>query len=771
MLYKRNQRGMHMNTKLTSSITKIVLNNATFHNKDFTPTYINFIFGNNGCGKSTVAKSIYNKEGLTWETGYTADDFTLLVYNEDFIKRNIASYGDMPGVFTISEQNAVVQQQIEKATAELGETQTELRTLTEQLSKQENLYSAQNTTFQNICWEKSKELRNAVSLAMDGKKTKNNFAKALLAEDIIKQHDEAKLTTMYEAAFSSDAAVYPELFCADISSLKDSPLLTKKIISSSDSTFATFMKAIDAVNWVRQGHEKFHSVANNKCPYCQRALDENFEIELEKCFDAEYEKDLASLRTLKADYGEAANKMYITYTKNLKNAYPKIADDLKTYAVVLETFKTKLQINAQKFDEKLSSPEKEIILEDVSDLASQLNSMITDMNKKIIENNTIVNDRHKKQPECKNLIMQHLAYLLKDETDRYRKSRSSLQKEIDTLTDKKNAADKKIKSLKTSISALRKQVVNTAAAVEGINTLLTDTGFQGFFIREKENTPNVYEVIRSDTGRIVENLSEGERNFIAFLYFHQLVLGSEDADSAVKDKIVVIDDPVSSMDSSSLFVVGALVRDMIAVCNPDYTTKVGDKDFIKQIFILTHNAFFHQEVTYNQEQNYRFVSFFEITKMDNQSEIKPCLQRNKETPSIEENRNPVQNSYSALWDTYREVSSPNTLVNVIRQILDYYFLQLCGYSGISIKEEILKNHRQDFIKKLPDGTEDCSDLHMASSLLQYLCTSNDRISDGLNFIHTSVDTDSCRRIFENIFRHMGQGQHYDMMMKRKIRNL
>lgn len=114
-----------------------------------------------------------------------------------------------------------------------------------------------------------------------------------------------------------------------------------------------------------------------------------------------------------------------------------------------------------------------------------------------------------------------------------------------------------------------------------------------------------------------------------------------------------------------------------------------------------------------------------------------------------------------------EVSSSNTLVNVIRQILDYYFLQLCGYSGVSIKDEILKKHRDDFVTKLPDGTEDCSELHMAASLLQYLCTSNDRISDGLNFIHTSIDVESCRRIFEKIFRHMGQGQHFDMMMKRQ----
>jgi hypothetical protein len=62
--------------------------------------------------------------------------------------------------------------------------------------------------------------------------------------------------------------------------------------------------------------------------------------------------------------------------------------------------------------------------------------------------------------------------------------------------------------------------------------------FQGFHLRGKENTPNVYEVIRTNTGLVAENLSEGNRNFIAFLYFHQLVLGSPEADSVVKIKLL-----------------------------------------------------------------------------------------------------------------------------------------------------------------------------------------------------------------------------------------
>ncbi len=60
-------------------------------------------------------------------------------------------------------------------------------------------------------------------------------------------------------------------------------------------------------------------------------------------------------------------------------------------------------------------------------------------------------------------------------------------------------------------------------------------------------------------GTVADKLSEGERNFIAFLYFYHLVRGSLTDSDVSKDKIVVIDDPVLSMDSSVLFIVSTLV--------------------------------------------------------------------------------------------------------------------------------------------------------------------------------------------------------------------
>jgi len=55
-----------MNTKMPSAIEKITLNAATFHGVSVEPTLINFFYGNNGTGKSTIARAIHADEGLSW---------------------------------------------------------------------------------------------------------------------------------------------------------------------------------------------------------------------------------------------------------------------------------------------------------------------------------------------------------------------------------------------------------------------------------------------------------------------------------------------------------------------------------------------------------------------------------------------------------------------------------------------------------------------------------------------------------------------------------
>ena len=326
------------------------------------------------------------------------------------------------------------------------------------------------------------------------------------------------------------------------------------------------------------------------------------------------------------------------------------------------------------------------------------------------------------------------------------------------------------------IKAESGNTVNTDEAFESMNAMLKDSGFQGFSLRKKPGVKNRYEVVR-DGNKPVKRLSEGERNFIAFLYFYHLVKGSGAADAAIitstgkvtdvtdrRDKIVVIDDPVTSMDSGTLFIVSSMVREMISVCHnnievlhPDITGT-----YIKQIFILTHNAYFHREVTYNMVEYYDCVTFYMVRKTDNHSSITPCIEYAKELSDDDKNVNPVQNAYTALWTEYQELQSSIPLLNVIRRILQYYFLELCGYQGGNIRDIILKKNKAEFIKKRADGSIDDMDYHLASSMLSYIDNDYSFI-DGFNLIQESVEPKQYRKVMKKIFDKLGQSQHYRMM--------
>lgn len=82
-----------MNGKIPSAITGIKLNRATFSNVPINGlTFVNFFYGNNGAGKSSIAHAIEEEDGITWADGKTAADYDVLVYNQDYINRNFINY-------------------------------------------------------------------------------------------------------------------------------------------------------------------------------------------------------------------------------------------------------------------------------------------------------------------------------------------------------------------------------------------------------------------------------------------------------------------------------------------------------------------------------------------------------------------------------------------------------------------------------------------------------------------------------------------------------
>ena len=130
---------------------------------------------------------------------------------------------------------------------------------------------------------------------------------------------------------------------------------------------------------------------------------------------------------------------------------------------------------------------------------------------------------------------------------------------------------------------------------------------------------------------------------------------------------MVLDDPICSLDSTVLYIVSSLVKGLIK------DVRDGNSD-VDQIFVLTHNVFFHKETAFidRRTEICNDIHYWTISKDNNISTIRP-----------HERNNPIKSSYELLWQELKEGSSTSlvTTQNIMRRILENYFSMLGKIKG------------------------------------------------------------------------------------------
>ena len=732
-------------------ITKIdICNTATF-GSIATPIddlkKFNYFFGSNGTGKTTISKviadsSLFPECNLVWENGLV---MKTRVYNRDFVLRNFDQ--KIPGVFTLGEQEVDTRDKIAAAKADIDKLNREIKALNNTLrggdgnSGKKNELSQLEATYAERFWSAKQKHEGKLAGGLRGYMgSKKDFKKKVLDESASNKADlrpveelESRAATVYSDRLTQPQGIQT-IQTAKLLSLENVPILGKRVIGKEDVDIAAIIKKLGNSDWVRQGLSYFEA-NDGLCPFCQQKTDEDFAKSLNEYFDKAFEQDNAAINTLVTDYITESERIQqqIQAIINLSSAFVDV-EKLENEKKLLDS---KIAINVQRLDQKKKESSQVIELDSLQNVLDEVVALIAAANAKIDDHNTIVRNLAREKTTLTAQIWRLITNELKDSIAGYTTQKTNLSVAIKSLQEQLQTKNENKRTQEAILRELEKQNVSIQPTLDGINNLLASFGFTSFKLA-KGIDDRTYKLVRGNGSDAQDTLSEGERNFVMFLYFYHLLKGSHTESGMTADKVVVFDDPVSSLDSDVLFVVSSLVRELYE----DIRQKKGT---IKQLFVLTHNVYFHKEVTHSSNRNKDNIlkdeSFWLIKKRGDDSFVE------------RQTLNPIKTSYELLWEEVQakpEQRNNATIQNTLRRILENYF-KLLG--GIPLNDLYTHFDGDDRIK--------CKDL---CSWVNDGSHSGGILSDEYYSMPDDTTVERYLQVFKEIFKQCDHTAHCNMMM-------
>lgn len=713
---------------------------------------INFIFGANGSGKSTISSFLsgepdvrYASSDIEW---YAGNHETICVYNKHFRDKNFQQ-STIPGVFTLGNATIEDIEELENLKANYGLLLQSVAKLSESLQQKEDGISNRNRKFTEDVWQQIlKRYENDFQKAFDGfRGNKEKFRSELDRRISEKQGKVCSLDdlkdrarTLYSGKLNQCPRISLEIkeLCKEIDDIKNNSIWNVSIIGNNDVDIAALIKKLDNSSWVNQGLKYIRS-GSKVCPFCQKeTIDNEFKKKIEQFFDEEYSNKIAEIKSLSQKYSTLCNRIKTI----IDEAVPHEDNELSRISCLnVEDFQNKLLLlqnaidkDTSEINKKINQPETRITIAGIQDEIDNIFTIVDDANKHIDAHNLLAGNQKKEEAKLTNDVWASCIQWNDSLIKQFNSELNNLKKGRDGIKKARDDKDKEAIALNNTIVEKGKNVTSVQPTVDEINRSLLAYGFDGFSIQKADGLKNYYCIKRSDGSSAEGTLSEGEETFLTFLYFMQMTKGSFDPDHVSDQKIIVLDDPISSLDSTILYIVGAMVKELTKAI------KKGEGN-VKQLFVMTHNVFFHKEASFidGRSRECNDVNYWIVRKDEGISTIKSYGLKN-----------PISTSYELLWRELREgnMSSLITIQNTMRRIIENYF----GIIGSRLDD------------KLVDCFESTEEKVIARSLLYWINDGSHSIPDDL-FIDSFTDAvPKYKKVFKELFIKSGHEAHYNMMM-------
>jgi wobble nucleotide-excising tRNase len=705
----------------------------------------NFVYGPNGSGKTTLSRylapndnELHGRCAIVWENGR---QLRTVVYNRDFLETIFNERSRVKGVFTLGSEDAALKVRIEELTRNLTSERESEQRLAITLEgddgkggKRAELDEAAKA-LKAACLKQTRKHEEEFEPALAGVRANSALFMARFLEE--RRSNQAALCDFEDlkerarSVFAENPAQINLLPIPDGTRLKileSDTIFKKPVVGKGDVNIAGLITRLKNSDWITEGVEFFQQ-SRPQCPFCQQEVPNTLERELAAFFDESFITDKARLDRVALDYTEQAD--LVVKTLEALSIAPVSHHDPEELSRLRNVFDARLATARLLVTRKVEAPSTivdiegvEIALTDIGTYVATANALIAEHNRRI---SNAVNEKHA-------LTADFWRYLidveLKDAAATYDKVNDTVGRAVQSLESQIQKSRTEQSKLIREREELEKISTSTQPTVDKINHTLKSFNFTNFHLATTDE-PHTYQLIRANGDAAHHSLSEGEKTFITFLYFYHLAQAGDSATDVEEDRVVVIDDPICSLDSDVLFIVSALVRE-IADAAREATGP------IKQLLVLTHNVYFHKEITFAKGGgSLSKTAYWVCRKKGGWTEL-----------AGPQNFNPVKSTYQLLWHDIRKPEGHSvTLPNTMRRIFESYF-KLVG--GVDVDKAA-----KDF-----EGDERLA----CGALLAWANDGSHAVHDDIYMVPSENADELYLDVFRRIFDNLGHAGHYRLMM-------
>jgi wobble nucleotide-excising tRNase len=556
----------------------------------------NLIYGWNGSGKTTLStlfRHLQTKQAIgEGEVQFLIDDNIfdgnaipsaalpqVRVFNRDSIKRSIFEIPNeqLPPVYFFGEDSAEKQKQIEA-----------LKKDGDDAAKERQSWEGKKRTaaadFETFCTDRAREIKNLLTVPGGGiyntydarpfKETATRLVAATspvqpLTNDKRQQYLAAKEGTP-KGQINAISIEYPDF--AELTRQAERTL-NGSVLSQ---TLTELVADPQVASWVSQGLQLHTGEREtDKCHFCGQPLSPERLEALKGHFNDEFARFQAEVDSLIADIDNAKSTMEGIDAPNRGLLYPHLAKDYEAHLATLndQVSKAILYLDALRtaLVAKKGKPFAALDLLPFLPASSPADKSTSALEKI----NTVIGDHNKHTDNFAKEVRDARRALEQDEVLRVLVRYWFKQQSVGVAEKARQKAGETIQRIGENIAELEKQVRHHQRPAEELNKeMAAYLGSEELRFKVQESG---YTIARH--GLPALNLSESERTAIAFMYFLKSL---SDTGFDIKTGVVIIDDPVSSLDANSLYCAFGFMKAR--------TLDAG------QLFVLTHNFTFFRQV-------------------------------------------------------------------------------------------------------------------------------------------------------------------------------